>query len=180
MFSNKLSSNRLFNKALSNRKLLNGLLFQAGWFACVLGGDSIALLAVATVLLLHGLFFIEYKREWYFIIGMALAGIVLDSALTAFGIFLFAIPSLGYIPIWLACLWFIFATTFNHSLVWLQHRLPLAALLGAVSGTGSYYAGTKLAPVALADPLWLSILQISVCWAILMPLLCLLSRRVSV
>ena len=174
-----LADKILLDKKLPNKQLFNGVLFQMGWFACVLGGDAIALLALAVFIVLHGLFFVEKKQEWFFIAGVVLAGFAIDSLLSGLGIFLFELPSAGYIPLWLLCLWFIFATTLNHSLVWLQYRLPLAALLGAISGPTSYFAGSKLAAVTLADPLWLSILVISVCWAILLPVLFLLSRRIT-
>ncbi len=130
------------------------------------------------ILVFHGMFFVEKKSEWTFIAVVALLGFVLDSTLAALDILIFDTASLGYIPAWLLCLWVMFASTLNHSLAWLQSRLVLAALLGAIFGPVSYFSGTKLAPVMLAEPVFISIFTISLCWALLLPLLLMACQRI--
>ncbi|ARN76298.1 hypothetical protein BST96_04430 [Oceanicoccus sagamiensis] len=156
-------------KGAANKKLLNAALFQLGWFACVLGGDVVAFVVTVAILCIHELFIVNKRFEWPLITIIALTGFVVDNALTQFGVFSFQSPSLLYIPLWLLCLWVLFATTLNHSLGWLKERLWLAALLGAISGPMSYLAGSKLADVALSTPPLFSMLCISLCWAILLP-----------
>ncbi len=43
-------------------------------------------------------------------------------------------PLTGFPPPWILALWALFASTLNASLGWLQDRLLLAAVLGALSG----------------------------------------------
>ncbi|MGK0500552.1 MAG: hypothetical protein ACJAYG_002205 [Oceanicoccus sp.] len=164
-------------KLLANKTLLNALLFQLGWFACVLGGDYIALPFLLVALYLHSRFFIQQKAEWQFIAAVALVGLLLDNLLAISGVMQFSQAGLPYMPLWLFCLWGLFAITLNHSLVWLKQRLWLAALLGGVSGSLSYFAGSRLTGVILLDPAWQSIIVIGLCWSLILPLLMLLLRR---
>ena len=156
-------------KSLANKKLINAALFQLGWFACVLGGDVIAFVVTVAILCIHELFIVNKRYEWSLIAIIAVTGFIIDNALSLFGVFSFQSPSLLYIPLWLMCLWVLFATTLSHSLAWLKDRLWLAALLGGVSGPMSYLAGSKLADVALSSPPLFSLVTISLCWAILLP-----------
>ncbi|MCP3907708.1 MAG: DUF2878 domain-containing protein [Oceanicoccus sp.] len=156
-------------KGAANKKLLNAALFQLGWFACVLGGDAIAFVVTATILCIHQLFVVNKRFEWSLIAIVAVTGFVVDSSLAHFGVFSFKSPSLFYIPFWLFCLWVLFATTLNHSLEWLKNWLWLAVILGGFFGPMSYFAGSRLADVALSSPPLLSMVYISLCWAVLLP-----------
>ncbi len=44
---------------MARRRLLNAALFQLGWFACVLGGDLVAVAVTAAILFAHGQFFVQ-------------------------------------------------------------------------------------------------------------------------
>ncbi len=148
-----------------------------GWFACVLGGDYLALLATAAILLCHARFFMADQREWWYLAAVGLAGLLIDNALSALGVFTFAQPSAGLISVWLVCIWVLFAATLKHSMGWLQGRWLLAAVLGGVFAPMSYLAGSKLASVTLAAPISFSLAVLSLCWAVLFPLLLLAARR---
>ncbi len=128
-----------------------------------------AFVVTVAILCIHELFIVKKRFEWPLIAIIAVTGFIVDNALTQLGVFSFQSPSLLFIPLWLICLWVLFATTLNHSLDWLKDRLWLAALLGAISGPMSYLAGSKLADVSLSSPPLFSLLCISVCWAILLP-----------
>ena len=156
-------------KDVANKKLFNAVLFQLGWFACILGGDAVALVATVSILCLHKVFFINKRFEWYFIVSIAVTGFIVDNTLSALGVLTFQSPSLLFTPLWMVCIWVLFAMTLNHSLGWLKNRLWLASVLGAISGPMSYLAGSKLANVALSTPPTFSLLSISACWAILLP-----------
>lgn len=160
-------------------KLLNGALCQVGWFACLLGGDIAALLFLAVTLYLHHRFIISNTDEWLLIAAVTGLGFSLDSLLTSAGIFQFDSASAGVIPLWLVCLWCIFATTLCHSMSWLHQRLWLASLLGGLAGTSSYFAGHKLGAVTIAEPHSLSLLTIALCWAFLFPVLIFFSKKVT-
>lgn len=162
---------------LLNRPLLNAVLFQLGWFCCVVGGDEAAFTATAVILFLHGWFFSVKNFEWFFILTVALLGLTVDSLFAFFNVLQFESVSLINTPLWLLCIWVLFAATLNHSLAWLQHRLYWAALLGGISGPLSYLAGSKLAGVQMLQPMILSLAVISLTWVLVMPLLLVLLRR---
>lgn len=166
-------------KQPASKKIINALLFQVGWFACVLGGDTIAVAVLALILSFHALVVIDNQREWLVIASIIMVGLVVDNGLTLLGVFSFESASVFAIPFWLLGLWALFASTLNHSLAWLQNRLWLAAILGAISGPSSYLAGSKLSSVVLAAPLSQTLLIIGVCWAILFPLMLVAMRTVA-
>ncbi|MDI5922470.1 DUF2878 domain-containing protein [Halomonas sp. LR5S13] len=154
--------------------LANLAAFQAGWFACVLGGSGVGLLVAAVILTLH-LAWLARPGEWRWLAGFAALGLVVDGGLTLAGGFDFAdgSPLLGGLPPWLWLLWPLFATLIHHSLAWLWQSPWLAVLGGATSGPLSYYAGARLAGVELAP--WLLPAE-ALAWA----LICLvLSRRLG-
>lgn len=82
-------------------------------------------------------------------------------------------------PAWLLSLWPVFACAMmrGHSLEWLQPRLPLAAVIGAVVGPLSYAGGGRLGALELDG--WRSLVTIGVCWAVAMPALAHLARRLE-
>ena len=86
------------------------------------------------------------------LIGLALAiGLVWDSALASLGWIRFTSGTLveGAAPPWILGLWALFATTLNRSLAWLHGRYALAAVLGAIAGPLSYWAGARLGALEL-------------------------------
>ena len=141
------------------------LLFQIGWFCCVIGGDAVAVPATTLILSIHAVFFVENQREWLLIAGVAAIGWFVDSGLTYFSVLEFNVQPILQIPIWLICLWLLFATTLNHSLRWLSHHPLLAPIIAAVCGPLSYLGGSALAGVKIAEPLWQSLLLLAVSWA---------------
>ncbi len=82
-------------------------------------------------------------------------------------------------PAWLLSLWPVFASAMmqGNSLEWLQTRLPLAAVIGAVVGPLSYAGGGRLGALELDG--WRSRVVLGVCWAIAMPVLAFLARRLD-
>lgn len=132
---------------------INLVAFQAGWFACVLGGSSIGA-AVALIIVFVHLRFLAHPGEWRWLAGFALLGLVVDGGLALAGGFHFPErPLLGVLPLWLWLLWPLFATLIHHSIAWLWRRPWLAMLGGATSGPASYFGGAELAGVELAP--WL-------------------------
>ncbi len=95
--------------------LSNALLFQLGWFACVLGARHPALLAVAVACLVTHLSCLARPGEVRLIVAVSLCGWLTDSLLLALGVFEFGghrwLP-----PFWLLLLWPVFACTLRHSL----------------------------------------------------------------
>lgn len=68
-------------------------------------------------------------------------------------------------------LWPNFATTLHSSLRWLAGHYIVAALLGAVAGPLSYYAGAQLGALTLHPTLAVSMIALAVVWGITLPIL---------
>ncbi|MEA9978099.1 MULTISPECIES: DUF2878 domain-containing protein [unclassified Pseudomonas] len=152
------------------KRLANALLFQIGWFACVLGGNSLWLLLAGVVLAMHLLWISSWRTEGPLVVSVALIGTLIDSLLLKSGVFSFASEGL-LIPLWLMVLWAVLATTLNHCLDWTATPWWRASVLGAIGGPMSYYAGSKMAGVYLPLGLWPSMLLLGIIWAVLFPLL---------
>jgi hypothetical protein len=165
-------------------KLINFLLFQLGWFACVLGsahlepwaGTGIALCIIA----FHLARVPQPKGEALLILAAALIGFAWDSLLVALG-------WLGYpsgmllpntAPVWIVAMWMLFATTLNSSMGWMKAYKKLSVLLGALFGPLAYFAGARLGGVILLEPVY-AMLALAAGWAALMPLLLVLAEQVS-
>jgi hypothetical protein len=149
--------------------IANALLFQLGWLACVLGGGP-WLLLVALAVAVHLLWSASWAAEGKLLLSVFLAGSALDSFLLNLGVFEFGEPRV-LIPLWLALLWLLLATTLNHCLAWTAQPWWRGSLLGAVGGPLSYYAGAQLADVALPYGTWPTLALLALIWALVMPVL---------
>jgi hypothetical protein len=150
--------------------IANAALFQLGWLACVFGGDSLWLLTVPAIVAVHLLWISSWQAEGKLLISVFLAGSALDSFLLNLGVFDFGEPR-TLIPLWLACLWLLLATTLNHCLAWTARPWWRASLLGALAAPLSYYGGARIAEVGLPYGTWQSLLLIGLLWALVMPVL---------
>ena len=164
--------------------LVNVLLFQAGWFACVLGAAHglpwIGALAAVLVIGWHLARAARPGPELTLIVAAALVGALFETALARLGWVRFASGVLveGTAPYWMVALWAIFATTLNVSLRALRPHLWLAALLGAVGGPAAYYAGARLGALELTA-LGAALAALSAGWAILTPALMRAAERLD-
>jgi len=149
--------------------LLNALLFQLGWLACVFGASYPPLLAAALLCLAVHLRWLAQPGEWHGVLAVTLFGCALDSVLLNLGVFDFAGESL-LLPAWLALLWALFASTLRHSLAWTARPWWLGSLLGALGAPLSYLGGARLAGVELPLGLWPTLLLLGAIWAGALPL----------
>lgn len=152
------------------KQIANAVLFQAGWFACVIGGDSYWLLIPISVLIVHLLWISSWAAEGKLLLWITGLGTILDSVLLMLGVFDFDAGG-PLIPLWLMLLWAVLATTLNHCLSWTAKPWWRASLLGAVGGPMSYYAGAQLAGVHLPLGLWPSMVVLALIWAVVFPCL---------
>lgn len=166
--------------------LSNVLLFQLGWFACVIGAAkgnlAIGPMVAAGVIAVH--FTRLGHRMWIEarIVGLVtVAGALADSALMRLGALGFADGTLGGVlcPVWMMALWAIFATLLNSSLSWMRKRYVLGTLFGAVGGPLSYFAGQRLGALNLHPPIAWSGAAVSLEWAIAMPAMLWLAARIG-
>ena len=158
------------------KTLGNAVLFQLGWFACVLGGNSPWLLLAGGALLVHLLFISRSMAEVRLVVVVCLLGSAVDSLLLNAGVFAFKQPGL-LIPFWLILLWALLAITLNHCLAWTAKPWWRAVLLGAIGGPLSYYAGQRLGAVQFPLGLWQTLLGLSVLWAGLFAVLVAVAAR---
>lgn len=153
------------------RNTINFVLFQAGWFACVLYPG---LAAVGFVLLLIGfhLAFISQHRfaELQFIGAGAVIGGVLDGIWFQTGILDDGTGSTELTPVWLVGIWAIFMTTLSHSLSWISSRAWLPFVCAPFAGPFAYWSASKLGAVELPDPT-MSLVALAVGWLVVFPAL---------
>ena len=160
------------------KPLANAVLFQCGWFACVLGGDSRWLLVAAAVLAIHLLWTRPWSAEVQVILAVTLLGTVIDTSLRTFGVFHFSVPG-PLIPFWLVLLWALLATTLRQCLAWSAQPWWRASLLGAVGGPLSYYAGSQLAGVSFGYGMTPTMIGLALLWALLFPALHWIARQLG-
>jgi len=131
-------------------KFWNFVLFQAGWFACVLGAANHQVLWAVLASLAYIAFHVwrspSPKTEISLLIKALILGVAADTLIMYLGYIDFgdAWPSPYLSPLWMWTLWVLVATTINSSLSWLRGRPILAAVLGGICGPISYEAGIRL------------------------------------
>ena len=165
--------------------LINYALYQAGWFACVLGGASqrpwtgflIAVILIGAHLALS----IERSIEARLVVFVTAVGAVVEIVQIATGTYRFTsgTVNLALPPPWMLALWAQFATTFRFSLRRVLRRPVSAALFGAAGGPIAFLAGERLGAVTLLPPLTLGLLRLSIGWAIALVLVSAVVRRVT-
>ena len=163
--------------------LQNFILFQAGWFACVLGGASAEYMwagtvVAAVIVAVHLARATNLRSEALLVLLTAAVGTAWDSGLMMAGLYTFhngAVVS-GLIPVWMIAMWLLFATTLNVSMTWMKGRYLLAAIFGAIGGPVAYYAGHRLGAVDFNNTS-MTMIAVAVGWSIIMPTLMLLTTR---
>jgi len=147
---------------------LNFLLFQAIWFAGILGQSSFEWLIVL-LLACHLVLTSDLKSELWIMLPTAAIGAMADVILTIANVFTFdPAPSLLPIPFWLIGIWLGFAGTFRHSLSYLMIRPALAIPLAAIAAPLSYTAGMRLGAVSFGPDQLSTAVIIGLLWAGLM------------
>ena len=163
--------------------LLNLGLYQAGWFAMVLGAARgypwAGAAAGLTLLTCHLLLVRERKPEILTVLFIGILGTVADSIQAFAGVFVF---ESGYwsswvVPFWLTVMWMQFATLFHFALGWLSGRYILSAILGALGGPAAFWTGERLGGVIFPMGDFHSLLILAAAWFVLLPLCVLVADR---
>lgn len=171
----------ILNMSTSRLMLLNVIAFQLLWWLCVLSpahGWEVLVLFVTLLYTWAHLRWVESSQQLWPLLLTAVVGCLLDQYLFRMDWVKFPHQQdmLAYIPLWMMALWLGFATTLNLSMHWLQHRLLLATLLGAIFGPIAYLGAEKMGAVVLTQ-LPTSLVLVAVEWAIALPLLLYIRRR---
>ena len=125
--------------------------FQAVWFACAWGiSHHYPFLPVIVSLIYLNSYISKQspkKPAYLFLFRILLYGFLLDSTLGLLGFIDFESPypdPLQWVqPWWMSLLWLSFAASAKASFFWLEKRLPLAVILGVISGPLAYFSGKK-------------------------------------
>ncbi len=148
-------------------KVINFVIFQCIWFACVLGGNEYLALSIALIALHFTLS--GYRiRDLKILATVTILGGACDLTLSLTGVLVFDTP---FIPAWLLILWSGFSLTLTHSLAWLgsAHK-SLQSTLGALGGSASYFAGYKLGAVSFTYDTLPTLGIIFIQWGSLIPI----------
>jgi hypothetical protein len=161
--------------------IINFILFQLAWFACVIGAAKGMpwLGVVVTVLALswHLYQAKNIKSELLLMLCALLIGATYDQSMLSLGYINYVNNgwSNAIVPVWILALWLGFTSTLNVSLRWMRGKHLIAVIFGAVGGPLAYLGAEKLGAVMLHDAT--SYIALSLGWAIITPLLLLLSSR---
>lgn len=156
-------------------RVLNYVLYEAGWCACVLGaawghpwiGTALGLVP----LLVHVVLSQRHADALALILATAAIGMLVDGVQIALGTIRFEVGTVApwLPPPWIVLVWAQFAMTFHFGLRWLQGRPGRAALFGALGGPLAFLAGRRLGVVTLHPELWPSLVSLAVTWGLAMP-----------
>ena len=166
------------------KPLKNLILFKLGWIACVVfaaqGLPALSAAAVAVVVGIHLLGAPAMGKEALLLTVAAAMGIVWESLLTLSGLVSYpTAPGIaGLAPYWIVTMWVLFATTINGGLAWVKRHWGVAAIAGGLGGPMAFAAGAGMGAVAFSNQ-WLSLTVIGLGWAILLPVLSLVSEAIA-
>ena len=159
---------------------MNFVMFQIAWFVTIFSAANglhyLGVLLTVIWMLLHVKFVASNKlAELKLLLATILIAYPLESILVVSNMVSYPEQAnFGFIiPVWMICLWLNLAATVNYSLSWLKGRLLATCLLASIAGPAAYYAGENIGAISLNGTL--SLLAISLMWAIAMPCLFLIS-----
>jgi len=163
--------------------IINFVLFQLAWFACVLGAAyHFPWLGVVVTLLVLGWHFFHtkhHKHELLLILTALLIGAVFDQMMLSMNWVNYQAHgwSSDWVPVWILALWLAFASTLNLSLAWMQGRHVIAVLFGAGGGPLAYFGAENLGAVSL--PSTNAYIVLGIGWAVITPTLLLVANKLN-
>lgn len=172
---------------MSKNVIINFVLFQIGWFACVLGAAKqmpwLGVIIVVCIFAWHLSQAKQAKPEFILLIIALLFGGIYDQLMLSSGLISYQAHgwSNALVPAWILALWALFVTILNVSLRWLKNiksrgKWLVAILFGAIGGPLAYMGAAKLGAVSL-NVVPMSYVALSVGWAIITPLLLRLAEK---
>ncbi len=159
--------------------LCDFVLFQACWFACVMGGagDLVLMPVLATLgfVAVHLAFLTARGRRAEELIAILLlggVGVALEVIGVRFGSLCFhgEVETWIGLPVFMVALWFSFPPLLDTCLRWMRGRTVIAALFGALGGPLAYLAGERLGALSIGRERTAALLAIGAIWAIFTPL----------
>ena len=166
------------------RQLANFVVFEAAWFACILGvahGQPLAGTAVVAVAIAWHVAISARPVVELALVGCLCAiGLVAESLVVAQGHVVYPAgqPVRWLAPYWMVALWGEFAIALNVTLRWLKRKPLTALVLGALFGPLSFIGGVRLGGARFVDET-AALTTLACMWAVLMPLVMALSDRLD-
>lgn len=177
-----------FRQILKNASMnivVNALIFQMGWWACIFGvamnHEIPALLFCCALVCIHLYRSAIRTTEIKLLLSAWVLGVGIDSTLQYSSVINFYGWALGLLsPFWLWMLWILFASTLNTSLAVLKKaHLILSAFTGLVFGPITYIAGAQLGAASFDNTLP-HITILGVTWMLGMPALVWMAQLFSI
>lgn len=161
---------------------INLLLYKIGWFGGVLlaarGQPWAGSLLIAVLIGVHLWLVGDRRRELRIILACGVLGAAVDSAQMVGGVLTFdgglLFPWLC--PPWIILMWMQLGTTLRYCLRFLQGRPVWAAVMGAVAGPLSFYAGERMGAVVIHTDSVFAVTSLAVVWTLAMPAMMWLAR----
>lgn len=165
----------------------NFVLYQIGWFACVIGAAKqmpwLGVITVVAIIIWHLTQAKQAKKEVQLLLITLVIGGVFDQIMLNHQLVTYQAHgwSNAFVPVWILALWAEFVTVLNVSLRWMKElktpvRWLVSVLFGAIGGPLAYIGAEKLGAVTLNN-LPISYIALGIGWAILTPLLLKLSEK---
>jgi hypothetical protein len=164
------------------RLLANFAIFEAAWFAAILGAAHGApawgTAAVVAAIAWHVAISARPLTELALAVILCVIGSIAESIVVMQGHVAYPSgqPVAWLAPYWMVALWGEFAIALNVTLRWLKNRPLLAFVLGAVAGPLSFIGGVRLGGARFVDATP-ALIMLACMWGVLMPLLMALSNR---
>ena len=167
--------------------IINFVLFQIGWFACVLGAAKqmpwLGVIVVAAIIAWHLSQAKQAKPELILLALVLIIGGSFDQLMLCSGLISYQAHGWEFLnnpsaltPAWILALWAEFVTILNVSLRWMRGKWLIAVLFGAIGGPLAYMGAEKLGAVTLNN-LPVTYIALGLGWAIVTPLLLKFSER---
>jgi hypothetical protein len=163
-------------------KLLNYVLFQALWaitiYGVTIGNNWLAPSSLLVVLIANYIISANFKADLLLTFLAVMLGLAIETTLVQFHMLDYAqpLPFKQLAPFWTLILWANFALTMNGCLQWLQGRYFSAAILGALGGPLSYFAGIEFDAATTGVAMAILLTVIAAIYAVTTPLLLLLAK----
>ncbi|WP_419811744.1 DUF2878 domain-containing protein [Bacterioplanoides sp.] len=154
------------------KTVINVVLFQLCWLACVVGGNQWALAALLLLVVIHASWIVgqdQLLSEVRLVLPLISLGILFDTILMQIEWLIFPHDSGVTIPFWLMALWLAFASTVRHSMSGILKKPWVAVLFGALGAPWSYYLGDQLGAVTVTTN---ALIAISLFWGLLLLAVC--------
>lgn len=159
--------------------VINFLLIKVAWVACVMGGTVHGLIVISMMLALC-LYQGRWRRERGFIVGLAILGLMLDSAWIYLGILDFGDGTLRFAglslpPPWIVLLWIAVGLSLFEALGFFVRRPLLGAIIVGATAPLSYSTGAQFGAVTIPSA-WMLVV-ISALWVVVFGAVFEMARR---